>query len=71
MFEQRLPTIDYERCTACGECVTACIYGALAMKDQRPIFSVLENCTYCSDCEAICPAAAITCDFEITWKDGD
>ena len=69
MSDWALPQIDYESCTKCGNCVSACSTGALEMSARGPIFASPEKCNYCTDCEALCPAGAITCGFEITWGD--
>jgi MinD superfamily P-loop ATPase len=67
MNDWALPSIDYERCTQCGVCVTGCSQEALTMGATGPYFSTPQNCTYCADCEALCPAGAITCSFQISW----
>jgi formate hydrogenlyase subunit 6/NADH:ubiquinone oxidoreductase subunit I len=69
MSEWALPQIDFERCTLCGSCVSACSAGALELGAQGPHFAAPQNCTYCAECEALCPTGAITCTFTITWGD--
>jgi len=53
--------IDPERCTACGECVAACRYNALALvKGKVLLFD--ELCHACGACALVCPEGAIVED---------
>jgi ferredoxin len=60
----RLPDIDTQRCTGCGQCVAACDPHLLSLEVVRwKKFSVLhepERCTGCSLCAVKCPFDAIT-----------
>lgn len=50
--------IDPPSCTQCGECVTACPYGAIVLHEGA--FSVdAMACEGCRVCEYVCPAAAV------------
>lgn len=58
--------VDESRCTGCGECVTACPYGAMG---YDPIDHHAVKCDLCSDrrmqgmrpaCATVCPGEAIT-----------
>ena len=55
------PVIDYERCTACGQCHDFCLFGVYA-KDEDGQVRVIqpESCkNNCPACARICPEAAI------------
>ncbi len=49
--------IDKEKCTACGLCVDACPFAALALKDEVAV--VGDGCTMCGACVDACPMGAI------------
>jgi len=55
------PVVDPEQCTACGRCVEACVFDAIALADPDgkatpdPI-----SCEGCGLCARVCPAEAIT-----------
>ncbi len=50
--------VDEARCTACGKCVRACSYNALALiKDKVLYFKNL--CHICGACALVCPEQAI------------
>ncbi len=52
------PVWQSDRCTACGRCVAACRYNALAMiKGKVLIFN--ELCHSCGVCSQVCPAEAL------------
>ncbi|PPR63678.1 MAG: hypothetical protein CFH10_00458, partial [Alphaproteobacteria bacterium MarineAlpha4_Bin2] len=64
--ETGVVSVDEDRCTGCGECVTACPYGAMGY-DSRGHHAV--KCDLCSDrrseglepaCSSVCPGRAIT-----------
>ncbi|MBN1190214.1 MAG: electron transfer flavoprotein subunit alpha [Dehalococcoidales bacterium] len=50
-------TIDLEKCTGCGLCISVCPFGCLSMQDNRP--RVNESCTLCGACRDACPCGAI------------
>ncbi len=53
------PQCDPERCTACGKCVAACNYKALALvKGKWLLFN--ELCHSCGVCSHVCPVNAIS-----------
>lgn len=55
---EELPKILDARCTACGECATACQFNAIAViKDTAVLFPRL--CVYCGACKMVCPERAI------------
>ncbi|MFH1464270.1 MAG: nitroreductase family protein [Pseudomonadota bacterium] len=59
------PTLDPERCTACGLCAQACASMVLALEPadgaRRGRLTLVHPdwCNACGHCEAICPAGAI------------
>ena len=64
--ENGVVAINEDQCTGCGECVTACPYGAMGY-DPRGHHAV--KCDLCSDrrseglgpaCASVCPGSAIT-----------
>ncbi|MEA3312587.1 MAG: FAD-binding protein [candidate division WOR-3 bacterium] len=50
--------MDYDRCTLCGECLPACPFGALQIRDNR--LYVLEACNLCGACVPVCPEDALS-----------
>lgn len=52
-------TIDYKKCTVCGECVDACMRGLLKVKEKRIIMTSQIDCNWCGDCSDICASRAI------------
>lgn len=56
--EMKKPVWNESRCTACGECVKACRFNALALiKDKVLIFN--ELCHSCGVCSYVCPEKAL------------
>jgi NAD-dependent dihydropyrimidine dehydrogenase PreA subunit len=57
------PTIDFEKCLSCGECVDFCSHHTYE-KDAttgRPVVKSPYNCVVgCSGCKPECPAEAIS-----------
>jgi NAD-dependent dihydropyrimidine dehydrogenase PreA subunit len=59
------PTIDYEKCVACGKCVEYCKLGVYEFEEKdgkkRSVVKNPTNCVvFCTGCDGICPAGAIT-----------
>ena len=52
-------TIDYSKCTVCGECVVACQFGLLRVKDKRIIIISQTGCIWCGNCADACASDAI------------
>lgn len=57
--ERQLPVINPDECTACGECVRACEYNALALAGGKVLF-FKELCHACGSCTLVCPEGAIS-----------
>ena len=53
------PKINSEKCTACGKCVNACKFNALALVKKQVLF-FNELCHACGACAEVCPSSAIT-----------
>jgi len=55
----QIPEVNQQICIACGKCVEACMFNALAMlQDQILVFPQL--CHGCGSCSLVCPVEAIT-----------
>lgn len=52
-------TIDYKKCTVCGECVDACLAGILDIVNERIVIDSQLDCTWCGDCANACASDAI------------
>ena len=50
--------IDLDKCSNCGECVTACPFGSIEMVNEHPV--VKDDCRLCGACVQACPEGAIT-----------
>ena len=59
------PEVNLDICTGCGDCVSFCPTGAVALVNGKVSVVKPEACTYCTECEALCPQGAIRCPFEI------
>jgi glutamate synthase domain-containing protein 2/ferredoxin len=63
-----MPVFDYDRCTRCGICATACTWGEIRLVpekvvDGKPVSIPVANrssCGACHYCERQCPEEAIT-----------
>ena len=53
-----MPSVDAEKCVACGECAGACPGSVFVVNEHA---EVTENeCLGCQSCVLICPVGAIT-----------
>ena len=55
---KRVPQVDERRCTGCGACTRACVFGAIARIGDR-ILVFDELCHGCGRCGLVCPSDAI------------
>jgi uncharacterized Fe-S center protein len=51
--------IDLSKCTGCGECVEACLYGALSLLEERMVRDE-EKCMSCNQCFFLCKEGVFT-----------
>lgn len=49
--------IIYERCTLCKQCIDACSFGAIEIRDGKLFIN--ENCNLCGLCVKTCPEGAL------------
>ncbi|RMF98422.1 MAG: 4Fe-4S dicluster domain-containing protein [Candidatus Schekmanbacteria bacterium] len=54
------PTIDKEKCIACGCCIDACTQGALELQDDSNAVVDEDTCIDCYACVDMCPVSAIS-----------
>jgi NAD-dependent dihydropyrimidine dehydrogenase PreA subunit len=52
-------TIDNDKCTGAGECVSACPVDIFELKDGKAICKNVEECIGCCACVSACPNDAI------------
>jgi NAD-dependent dihydropyrimidine dehydrogenase PreA subunit len=60
-----LPEIDLTTCNGCGDCLTACETGALALADEKAVLARPDLCEYDGSCEPACPAGAIALPYVV------
>ncbi len=53
------PIIDKSICTGCGECLKACPFDAIDLKDEKAEIDY-SICNHCNVCIKACPVNAIT-----------
>lgn len=58
-------TIDESKCTGCGDCVSACPFGAIVMDNHRPTVVRL-MCEGCGVCKVVCPVDAVEVKKAVT-----
>lgn len=52
--------IDIDRCMRCGDCIRACLFGAIAAGPMGRTLRILEDrCTACGACHEACPTGAV------------
>lgn len=54
------PVIDYDRCTACGQCADFCLFGVYEKTSEKVTVVNPQGCkNQCPACGRICPSTAI------------
>ena len=51
-------TVDMEKCTGCGACVSVCPVSAISIENGKAVIS--DACIECGVCFAQCPVGAIS-----------
>lgn len=67
MSQSMFPQINQDLCTGCGDCLTACQPGALALADGKAILARPDLCEYDAGCEPACAAEAIQLPYVIVF----
>ena len=60
-----MPTVDLQKCTGCGTCVSACHCGAIIIIEGKATIIETLQCGWCTVCEMVCPQGALQCAYEI------
>jgi ferredoxin len=65
-------SVDEKRCTGCGNCVKACLTGALQLVDGKSRLIDERRCDGFGSCIAVCPNNAISLELreaeEFDWN---
>ena len=57
--------IDYDKCTNCEDCITACPRNVFVKKAKKVVVEQVLDCTLCKECIKICEDAAVN----LSWAD--
>jgi len=64
-------SVDQNKCTGCGNCVKACLTGALQLVDGKAMLIDEKRCDGFGSCIAVCPNNAISLELreaeEFDW----
>lgn len=64
-MNQILPEIDSATCDGCGNCLSACEAGALALAESIVVLARPDLCEYDGSCEPACPVGAISLPYVV------
>ncbi|MDD5288549.1 MAG: FAD-binding protein [Dehalococcoidales bacterium] len=56
--------LDKEKCTGCGNCTSACLFGLIDIIDEKARIKA-EGCTFCGACQESCAFEAIRIEKEV------
>ncbi|MDR1801875.1 MAG: 4Fe-4S binding protein [Lachnospiraceae bacterium] len=57
-----VPECNTQKCIGCGKCATGCAFGAITMKDKKPVFDE-GLCHGCGFCTSVCPVKALRQEY--------
>ncbi|MBI4681652.1 MAG: 4Fe-4S binding protein [Nitrospirae bacterium] len=60
-----IAVVNWDKCTGCGDCVTACPIKCFEMSDGKCLPHRAAECIDCGNCPEICPSDAIA--IAIGW----
>ncbi|GAW91504.1 DUF362 domain-containing protein [Calderihabitans maritimus] len=63
MHSDILPSINPEKCVACGKCIPWCPGEAIEIREKKAVI-ITDKCMGCGECTVTCPQQAIA----INWK---
>ena len=66
-IDKRIPQVDADRCTHCGQCNDICQYSAIVSFRGRTAMVFPDLCHACGGCALVCPSEAIQ---EVTQRIG-
>jgi MinD superfamily P-loop ATPase len=70
----KVPKVDKDKCTYCGECARICVYNAIAIMGKN-VLTFPQLCHSCGACSYLCPEKAISEEPRqtglIEWGDAD
>lgn len=55
----KVPEVDKDKCTYCGECARVCVYNAIAVMGKN-VLTFPQLCHSCGACSYLCPEKAIS-----------
>ncbi|MGM5482977.1 MAG: AAA family ATPase [Nanobdellota archaeon] len=62
--KQRVPKINFDKCSKCGECSRVCKSNAIIGKKGKNPLVILDQCIGCGCCHIVCKENAISWDYK-------